>query len=410
MPNNSSHPDKPINLLQWCSRKYNWPYEIVSTIAQVTTNQQQHIFEWAVLRIMETFAGNLPTLEQAANELGFKDPVFLVDALERLIESGVVEQIDPGGLLELQNCRLTNLAGAQGSPSGSEPERHGLRLCFDALTGDYITPVPTSTHNEPEQPLLPAENLPALRAEIGLHTARQIAEAQNEQFLADGARITNVEVLTDQGYYTWEPLETVLGINSEGTMHCTITNGTENQQQWLDSLDLKLPDFDQLLNISALGQDKLPHQPAVNYDKWFFSIDSLVDPDALNKEVSQLLDTAQSQIFLHAYCFVLPGVSNAVIAACKKGVLCIIFGRRHQLDALPGQLKGLIKTHELNESTDLLHEVSLLIDGEKGLAVDKVQLKRPRGRRIQAFLAARLINSQVQAISKTLTGPEAGIK
>ena len=258
MPNNFSHPDNTTNLMQWCTRQFDWPYEIVSIIAQVTSNQQQHIFEWAIVRILEAWAGELPTLEQAANELGIKDPVFLVEALERLIESGVIEHVDPGGLLELQNCRLTNLARTQDGPADSSPERHGMKVCFDALTGDHVTPVPTSTHNEPEQPVLSPKKLPALRTEIGLEISRQIAKAQEEPFLAGGARITDVEVLADEGTYTWEPLETVLAIDAVGTLRCTLTSGTENQQLWLDALDLKLPAFEQQLNASALGQDKLP--------------------------------------------------------------------------------------------------------------------------------------------------------
>ena len=394
--------------MQWCSRQFDWPYEIVSIIAQVTSNQQQHIFEWAIVRILEAWAGELPTLEQAANELGIKDPVFLVEAVERLIESGMVEQVDPGGPLELQNCRLTNLARAQGGPADSSPERHGMKVCFDALTGDHVTPVPTSTHSEPQQPVLSPEKLPAPRTEIGLQMARQIAKAQDEPFLAGGARITDVEVLADEGSYTWEPLETILAIDAEGTLHCTLASGTENHQQWLDALDLKLPGFEQLLNASALGQDKLLDLPAVNHDIWTSSIESLVDPKELRQEVMQLLETAQSQICLHSFWLVLPGFSEVLAAACNKDLHCVIFGRRHQIEVLLDQLKDSVKTHQLSEAANPLHEVSLLVDGETGLAIDRVQLKTPQGREIHGFIAAMLKGSQVQALSKTLPGCEAG--
>lgn len=148
MSNSFSHPEQPTLLRPWCSLRLDWPYKIVSVVAQVTLNPQQHPFEWAIVRILESWTGELPTLERAADELGFKDPVFLVEALERLIESGVVEHVDPAADLDLPNCRLTHLAQVQRIPAAEAPERHGMTLCFDVLTGDHVTPMPASMNHE----------------------------------------------------------------------------------------------------------------------------------------------------------------------------------------------------------------------------------------------------------------------
>lgn len=53
-----------------------WPYERISAQAKVISVQTQNIFKWAVVRILEDFHENIPSLEEAAEQFGIKDAVF----------------------------------------------------------------------------------------------------------------------------------------------------------------------------------------------------------------------------------------------------------------------------------------------------------------------------------------------
>lgn len=206
----------------------------------------------------------------------------------------------------------------------------------------------------------------------------------------------------NEGYHAWMRIETILAIDPEGTLHCTLCNSTESQQQWLDAQDFKSPQFEQLLNTSALGLDTVSDAPAVGYDTWCPSVEQLIDLDALCHEVLIMLQAAQSHVRLHACWLALPGVSETIAAAYNNCIDCMVFGRWHQLEVLPDELKGRVKMHDLGESTYSLHEFSLVLDGDKPLTIDKVQLSTPQGRQIHAFIAARLKRSHVQTFDKML--------
>jgi hypothetical protein len=408
MQSNSSQPKNGINHLRWCSFQLDWPYEVVSATANVISSRQQHPFEWAVVRILEQFADNLPSLQEAADELGIKDPVFLVDALQRLIESGMAEHVDPEKALDFGNCRLTNLAHARSDGDASSPERHGLMLCFDALTGEHLPAGAVSTNIEPQRPVLQPDRLPAPRTDIGLQRARELARAQDEPFLAGAAKITDVEVLADQNAYVWESIEASVAVDAEGVLQFALPGGTENQRLWIEGIDLKLPCLVQLMTESALGQEQSHDKPAVSYDRWRSSIERLIDPNSLGEEVTSLLDGADSHVTVNVQYLAIPQVSKALTLLQQRGIRCVIFGHRAQLKVLPEELRASVQTSELPDSSDSLNQVSVIVDGIRGLAIDKVWLRTPRDREITAFIAATLTSSQVQTISQTLPGHEAG--
>jgi len=408
MQSKYSQPNDKSRHLQWCSLRLHWPYEVVSATAEVIASRQQHPFDWAVVQIMEQFAGSLPSLQEAADELGIKDPVFLVDALQRLIESGMAEHIDPEKPLDFENCRLTNLARAQNDGDDSSPERHGLMICFDALTGEHLPAGPVSTNVEPQQPVLEPNRLPETRTDIGLQRARELARAQDEPFLAGGGKITGVEVHADRSAYIWDPVEANILIEAQGVLQCTLPGGTENQRLWIEAAELKLPFMVQVLTGSALGQDVSPSRPAVNYDRWRATIESLIDPNSLEAEAVTLLNSADSQIAAHVQWLAIPQVSKALALLSKRGIRCLVFGERARLEVIPEELRTSVQTAGLPDSADSLSQISLIADGTLGIAVDKVQLQTPRGRQITAFIAAKLTSSQVQTISQTLPGRKAG--
>ena len=66
--------------------------------------------------------------------------MFLVETLKGLSGSGLIKKQDVNGELDFANCRLTEAGQAfleQGRLS-SIPERHGLRLHLDLITGEHI--------------------------------------------------------------------------------------------------------------------------------------------------------------------------------------------------------------------------------------------------------------------------------
>ena len=286
------------NSFLWCTAAFDWPYEIVVAEAQVTALQLPNLFEWAVVRILTEFEENQPTLCQVAEELGIKDPVFLTEALERLIESGIVERIDAGGKNDFDNCRLTNQVNFQ-QQKHALPERHGLKLCFDRITGQHIAQQPAIISQEPRAPLLPSQQLPPQRTEIGLDKAREYAKDQDEPFLAVQSKMTGIQIHTDEGYFIWQSLKAALTIDHTGTIHCDIPSAAESQQQWFDELNFRYAFFETLFSASVNTKHFNGLTSTVPYDKWIPSVSNLIDPKSVNKEALNLVASARQQILIN---------------------------------------------------------------------------------------------------------------
>ena len=403
----NSQTDNSESLL-WCSTSFDWPYEIVVSEAQITAMQLPNLFDWVVVRIMRDFADEPPTLCQAASELGINGAVFLKESLQRLINSGIVEQIEAGGIIDFANCHLTNKAIPQNS--ASLPERHGLKLCFDSITGEYFPQLPENLRENPEFPILPSEQLPPKRTDIGLQKAREYAREQDEPFLAAQSKMTDVKVDQEQGYFMWQPFEVSIRIARTGTIYCHLEEATSNQQQWINKLNFQNDFFKQLFANSLDKRFCNSPGPIRAFDKWVLSVSNLIDPKLVIAKVVLLIESARKQVLLNAYWLNFSEIKKALEAALERGIHCVVFGQKHQLANIDGGLADNIEKLELDDSPDCLCNISAITDGSKAISIDNVELRTPTKQHADVIIASFMEGSCALELQHQLLGQLASFK
>jgi hypothetical protein len=389
--------------LPWDSISFDWPIEILVAEAEVAVSRQPSALEWVVVRILQEFTDEAPTLAEAAEKLGMKDPVFLAETLKSLSASGLIEKQDAPGELDFANSRLTEAGRAfleQGRLS-SIPERHGLRLHLDLITDEHIRQPPRHLRQEPKNPILAAEVLPARRTTIGLDRARELAKDQEEPFLTPEAKVTAVTVQHEEGSIMWRPHDATVSIDGTGVIRCQLLRGTEQQQQWLAQLDLRHDTFAKLFLASASGRWASLPLPAISYDNWWSSIDRLVSPGRVVQEARDLIRSAQQEIIAHAYWLTIPEVRRELSLATARGIHDIIFAHQSQAAEVMGAL---------SDAEQVIHgvppeahgQVALLSDGTRGIAINRVQLRSPSNRDLDVIVASSLRPLRVKQLRQEL--------
>lgn len=399
---------EPVELI-WDSIPLDWPIEVVVTEAEVVVSREPSALEWIVVRILQEFADKPPTLAEAAEELGIKDSVFLAQALKDLEGSGIVERQDAGTDLDLTACRLTEAGHAflgQGQLS-SIPERHGLRLHLDMITGEHIRRPPRRSRQEPRNAVLPVDALPARRTTLGLDLARELASDQDEPFLTAGSKITGVTVQMDQGSVLWRPYDVTVSIDSTGIVRTQLLRGTEQQQQWLEQLDLRHEAFDMLFSASASKPYAHVLPPAKEYADWRPAVDRLVSPTRVLQTASELVKSARQSILAHGYWWMVPEVRQEISRAVTRGIQAVAFAREdHTID--PANSSSDTAPVRYEGTSDAYAQAVLLVDGSKGLAVDRVQLTSARNRQLEIAVVSSLTPSRVRQLLQALPATAGG--
>ena len=388
----------------WCSLNLDWPFETVIVETETVTSREPNPFEWAVVRLLQEFEDEPPNLAEAAEELGIKDPVFLTETLKRLVESGAIEKQDPEGNLDFSNCRLTSAGQAflTRQQLSSLAERHGMELCFDVMTGEHITRPPRGCREKPKNPIIPVDQLPERRTNIGLDTARQLAKAQDEPFLTAESKLTDINVQHEQGSVAWRTYEIRLSLDINGTISCLLQGGTESQQQWLDQLDLRHELVEKLL-LSSIAQEHVHLlTSAKQHDQWRQSIDRLISPSHVAEGARATLKSAQQQIMVHVYWVSLPEVRNELLQAADRGIHCTLFGQNPQTDEALDSLPESIEVIQTPESPGVHNEIVILVDEFKGLTIDRVELTTPSKRKTEVIVASSLKAARVIELHQEL--------
>jgi len=395
--NGSATPQADPGVLAWDSVSLDWPVEVVITEAEVAASREPRLLEWVSVRILQEFPDDPPTLGEAAQELGIQDPVFLVETLKDLDSSDIVEKRDPAGGLDFANCRLTEAGRAfldQGRLSGL-PERHGLRLHLDLITGEHIRKPPRNVQQEPKNPLIASDALPTRRTTVGLDRARELARDQDELFLVAGSKITNVTVQCDEGVVIWRPYDATIGIDGAGVIHCRLVGGTDNQQQWLDQLDLRHEIFERFF-MSSVSR---PHAhflgPTKPHANWRQTIDGLVSPAQVVQRARDLVRSARQEVFAHLYWLTLPDVRHEMVLAEERGIRHIAFGRQSQAKEVAADVPGTTEILQ-DPASGICGQPALLVDGSQGLSVDQVELTSPGKRKLDVIVASSLTPSQAR--------------
>jgi hypothetical protein len=393
----------------WDSIPLDWPIEVVMTEAEVVVSREPSALEWTMVRILQEFADQPPTLAEAAEELGIKDPVFLAETLNRLEGSGIVERQGPGTDLDLAGCRLTEAGHAflgQGRLN-SIPERHGLRLYLDMITGEHIRQPPRRTRQESKNAIIAVDALPARRTTLGLDRARELAKDQDEPFLTAGSKIAGVTVQPDQGSVLWRRYDVTVGIDSTGTVRAQLLRGTEQQQQWLAQLDLRHDGFEKLFSSSA-RQPYVHLLPAAKpYADWRPSVERLVNPVRVVQEACDLIRSAQQEVVTHVYWPTLPEVRNELSLARARGIRDIAFAHQSQATEVTVTLSNMAGVL-YGGAPGTYGQAALLADGSRGLSIDRVQVRSPGNRELDVIVASSLTSSRARQLRQELPATAGG--
>jgi len=215
-----------------------WLYELVYAELMILPLSKYNPLEQIIIQIMEKFRDQLPSLKEVAERLGIMDPVFIEAVLHQMIKKGLLEKNDNSTTLDFSNFRL-NTSFLQSDNKSPAIETHGVQFCFDKVTSEHITVPPDTLISRPENPIIKPEQLPDKRTHLGLDKARQLAEKQKEPFMAESARLIDLNVLPDRGKYLWQSMTVICFPQADGTLKCKMVQASQQQQEWLDQLDTK---------------------------------------------------------------------------------------------------------------------------------------------------------------------------
>jgi len=380
---------KPID---WFTVTLDWPYEIVMAEATVTSPREPHAFEWIIGRILQAFDGQVPSFGEAAQELGIMDPVFLIETVGTLLEKEVLELINPAQPLELFNCRLTELGQRFLSQKKTcdFPERHGLKLCFDMTTCQHTATPPRQTRNRPVHPIVNPDQLPDRMSHLGLNRARNLVKEQHEPFLTEQSKITEVQVQYELGSYQWSPMKAVLRIDAEGNVRCEVPAATQEQQQWIDQLDLGIDAVVSRFSQMPVNTGEIIDVPLTPFDLWYRAVGKLINPDQTLQQVQTLIRDAKNELIISVYWLTVPGISDIIAHKAAQGLKCTVF--RHS-----GQ--SVDETLELPEGVEVIDtdpqfnehwSFSLIADKQAAISLNRVTLTTPQKNHTDVIVASSL--------------------
>lgn len=375
----------------------NWPFQRVCVQAKVVSVRTQNIFKWAVIRILEDFQEDRPSLEEAAEQLCIKDAVFLKEAAEELIAEGSVEKADSEKGTDFSNLRIISYDSMQ---SGNcEPELHGFFLLFDAVTGEYVPFTDDDAESNADNPVIPPEELPDMRTHVSLEKARNYARTQNEPFLTDQSGITDVKVNTDMSSVIWRPVRADIVLDQQGAVNCMLDSASEAQQSWIDKLSFEHRIFKNILNCGIDERFYPPVKSAMSFRKWNDSCRCIVEPEMLMKKAAELISSAETRIIIDAYWLNFASVRQATSGAIENKVAVTICARDCQLTDIPEQLLNAADIVQLQDYPRIL----LVADGEEAVSIDRVEMNISPKRNRNINVLSRLKQEHVLELTQKLS-------
>lgn len=403
MPTSSSASKQP-NVHSWCHLSVGWPIEAVVVEVEVQAPRDITIFEWAIVRTLEGFPEDTPTLAEAADQLGIKAPVFLEETLQTLIQLGAVELKAPDQPVDLPNSRLNSQGRRllRAGRTGGLPERHGLHLHFDAVTGEHILK-PRNLCNQPTRPVLSPEQLPAPVTQMGLDRVRKLSQAQGEPFHDGESRIRSATVQQEAGSHAWLPMEVALEIDPHGVLLANLQNASDAQRDWFAHRDLAMLDGLERASTGGWANGRCQTRlPALTAEKWFASVARLIPPSATADEARQMLHAAESEVVLHAGWLDGLLVEETLTNAAERGVRCYVCGAEPSLthwSVEESRPPGFIVSGGLpNDARPLV----IVVDGVRALRVDLICARSPGGRGLDLEVAAFAHDSGAASLRQQL--------
>ncbi|MCB9851900.1 MAG: hypothetical protein H6819_02295 [Phycisphaerales bacterium] len=317
--------DTSLPALNW---SIDWPIERVAMDVEVVVIRRLNILEWALLRVANDIVP-MPSVEEAAVELGLEDPVLLRETLEKVVAMGLLESRDAAVAGDLTRCRITDAGRAAMSSSQPAPlpERHGFLAYFDGVTGEAVAADPRSLSERAFRPLVAPDKISSRRETVGLDRLRQLVK--DEPWNCDGARITGADVIADKSERLWQRTSIHIRIDAETGFQVDIPEALPARRDWIHNGGGRA--------VKAQWGRVLPrwikgslHVPEVGVRSRF---GELIAPDRWKVRTEALIAEAQSEIVLHAGWMNARDMDLLLRQAAARGVRCFVCGSAPKLSA-----------------------------------------------------------------------------
>lgn len=368
-----SSPAEPKGL-RWRRVRLGWPVERVPLMVEVVHPRKLTALEWVVLRVVDAFGGDVPDLNEVAEELGIADPVFLSDTLRDVVRLRALaprEGDDPTDLSGLEFTSTGRELYQRGQIEG-DPAEHGLDLFFDALT-DEARAEPKGLQHQADNPF-PAHALPPeARSAVGLDRAREIIGRLHAELLRGDGEVRSARLRPNAWpNVLWAPVEVDVVLTAEGHLLPMSPGLSPAAQQVLR--DSELDD-----TIAPRGGVTAEWEPVarcrsdLTHEAWRSLASRTLSHGEGDAEMLGLLRGAAEEVLVHAGWYGRPGVAERVDALVRAGARVAVLGHpetavaRLQELPKPGLLTFVASEKPL--------PAAVVVDGRAGLMVDNVLLR-----------------------------------
>jgi hypothetical protein len=403
----------PVNSLDSlvCMVTLWWPIEVVPLQVQIVEPRKLTALEWALLRVMDEFRVDPPTLDEIAEELGLNDPGFLRDTLKDIIRLRVLE---PRGTVthELSDLTFTELGERlyRNGQIEAEPSTHGVTFFIDALTDEDLQE-PQGLHQHAHVRFLEGEiNEP--RESIGLDRIRSVMHDFHKDILNGDAEVravitSNESVSVKSPTIRWRPVSIRISISPVGEILAEPDKLTKKALKLFANRDLaadgvlpthpvtedwvkQAPPLDELDDWNYWGRKHRSaattviamtagwgsagsprHSTIAAYVPWRRRISALVPAEEVVVQALQLLSEAKTEIVLHTCWGGADGIEKEIREAVKRGVRVLAVGALNTQVFAWENRTGI----GLQVQVEELVTGALVVDGTSGLVIDDVQVK-----------------------------------
>jgi hypothetical protein len=359
-----------------------WPVEHVACQVVVVEPRRLTALEWALLRTMEAFGDDPPTLEETADELGLGAPRFLEDTLRTLLmlealtsRPGVTE---PSQLGDTRFTERGQELFRKGQIDG-QPQTQGHELCFDPFT-DEALPRAEKVSTSPRCPVVTADTLSAPREHMGLDRVRNIIRQLGIRIGGADAWIRSARVLPlgevpsglRSGYH-WVGHPVALVPARDGRFTLRTPSLTAEQRRWLleRRFDSWADGSRAITDSWSLARDfRRSRQPL---EAWLQTVEQLVPVSQVPTVARELVASARREVLLHVAWASAPGVRKALTEAAERGVAVHVLGaestRVSTWSASAQRAPGFVV--EAAFAGDV--SPALVVDGSEALLLDEVR-------------------------------------
>lgn len=399
------------------SVRVGFPVECLKLRLTVDPVRWLNPFEWAVETLVDEFpVGNRPARSEIRRQLGIGSVGLLDEILTQLVRTEIVrrspdvgEDGDTGGTrVTLRNAQLTErgrLLLAKGKTAGV-PFRVGLELRFDALSQRPLAS-PPKTRVEPLNPVGdPEEYQP--RAGIGLKLVRQRCVELGLPHHRGDSRVSEVVLLSESSRIEWLLFDADLLLDADGTLRLQLRSGDPERQMHLDAFDLDFGWLDDLLSrVPEVLRSALlaMETPPIDLKTW--NARRVLDPlgaESVEAHAVSLVKAAQSEVIVDRAWHELPEVAAEVDRAVERNVRCYLLGgveleaSRWGEAGCDGSFGCLVTVPAAENGASTL----LLVDGDQGLALDRLPTRTQRGTARSVMVCTVLRRDAVPALRESL--------